>query len=69
MRAFIKSAASWVLVIDRSPFVAVNLDSCRRRVSFLSFACLLHARLNPFRQHPWSIVPRHGPLVYVRRCL
>ena len=49
-----------------SPFVAVDSVS---GLSFLTFACLLHARLNPSRQNPWSIVPQHGPLVYVRRCL
>src|SRR6266702_3741833 len=59
IEAFIDSAASWV--IDRSnrpPFLPFR---CRR---FLPFIC--HARINPCAQHPWGVVHRHRPLVYVR---
>jgi hypothetical protein len=41
------------------PFVAVD--------SFSTFLC--HACINPCRQHPWSLVHRHGPLDYVRLSL
>ncbi len=33
-------------------------------LSFLTFIC--YARINPCAQHPWGVVHRHGPLVYVR---